>query len=174
MKMISSYSIQTQSPLHGTLYLYYPSKMIRAVIPFISGIQEGNALFYNTHGFRTAQIPYHNGSMHGISIYYNEEGSVREEIPYKSGIRYGLMKRYFPNGKIRQEIPIAHNIINGVTTLYRQNSLVLAKIVYENGYPLLGTCYSEKGNSQDLSFAKLHNWEEGIPFLCHTIPEYER
>ena len=85
-------------------YYYYYGRQLYAIINYKNDVVNGEVIFFNRKGNKTAKYIYKDNKMNGEYESYYENGNIRTKAFYKNGILEGEYIRYKKNGKVKKDI----------------------------------------------------------------------
>lgn len=130
---------------------------IEARIGIISGVREGQTLYFYENGAVKAEAYYHRGRLHGPWSFFDRQGEllsrswfvegVREGKSwlyysggklyscqgYRSGKRHGRQLYFYPSGVLKSLEHHTDGILDGPLTLYHENGRVMLQQNYVEG-----------------------------------------
>lgn len=83
---------------HGVWRRYDLGRVVRE-LRYVSGKQEGTAVWYHPNGRRQSVEHYVAGVLEGRSTGYDDTGRLRFEASYRAGVLHGWKRELCPNGK---------------------------------------------------------------------------
>ena len=126
-----------QGKLSG-LSEFYRDNNLYARLPFLKGILDGTAIYYDQGGNRVMDIPFSLGEIEGEMIFYGKMGHVVKIIPYEKGKKQGVAKSYYASGAVSKTEPYSNNLLEGNVTQYYEDGRVCSWNLYKGGKLLEG------------------------------------
>lgn len=88
---------------------------------------------YYENGRIKSAIPYLNGVREGVAIFYNDDGNIIEERNYLNDKVDGLVKLYYPNGNLKEMYNIENGKRHGPATFFDSTGNHVEDIVFIQG-----------------------------------------
>lgn len=153
---------------HGIVKVFYPDNMLKYIMSYKWGKQEGEQLYYNAKGEQIYVLPYKDGKMHGKYVYFpRAEGKtairfgVKQEVDFVDDKREGLAVIYYDNEKIRQETQWHNDKEHGYDRLYNEDGKLLIEAFFEDGVMTKASCWTSAGEKRDLTDYQLKQYAAG-------------
>lgn len=129
-----------------------------AIIPYVNGVEHGNARYSFMNGRLAQSVNYVNGlivgevksyyedgaqrsiknfneygKLHGNEKYWLQNGILQSETNYLNGKRDGLMTEYYSNGQVKIETNFRSGIKDGLCCKYNMSGTKIEEINYTLG-----------------------------------------
>ncbi|MGI4851097.1 MAG: toxin-antitoxin system YwqK family antitoxin [Janthinobacterium lividum] len=129
--------IFSKGKLNG-LSEFYRDNNLYARLPFLKGVLQGTAIYYDHSGNRIMDIPFVLGEIEGEMIFYGNMGHVVKIMPHEKGKKQGIAKSYYASGSVSKTEPYLNNLLDGNVTQYYEDGRVCSWHLYKGGKLLEG------------------------------------
>jgi len=115
-----------------TLY-FYPDGKIKAEAFFKEGVLHGPWSFFGENGQLLAKSWYVNGEKQGYCDYYYRGGQLYSRKGYRDGKAQGCHEYYYPNGFLKAHENYLNGELDGIVQLYYSNGQCKRELGFKKG-----------------------------------------
>jgi antitoxin component YwqK of YwqJK toxin-antitoxin module len=121
--------------LDGELVQYGPDGRPVAVMHYVAGKLEGEAVFYD-NGQPQLRMHYRDGKQDGETIVYGPTGLPTATSQYRAGKLEGVSAWYRPDGTILRSAEYVDGVLEGESIEYDERGRPAERTLYREGEPV--------------------------------------
>jgi len=112
---------------------YWETGQLRIETPYVNGLLNGTARFYNETGQLGSETSYIDGKKNGTQKIYYYSGLLKEETPYVDDVIEGTTRYYFDNGQLWRALTYVSGLAHGEQRWYTRSGEPNGCQLYEHG-----------------------------------------